>query len=88
MRRIRNEVAHNTNPISFDTQEIKSRCLELAFAGDVDYDTVRNRFLANCQELIAALHLLVADWLLKEGKTKIRIRRSKALRHFLAELKH
>jgi hypothetical protein len=74
IRSIRNEVAHDMNPVSFDTDSIKSRCLELRFvdayphAPRGSYASIRDKFLATTHLMTACLHLYTADRLFQKAK--------------------
>jgi|SRR5208282_4535815 len=85
IRSVRNEAAHDMNPISFDTDTIKSRCLELRFA-EAKYDSARDRFLVNVHLIIAAIHLKCAEHEMRKAKTKVRPRGYRGMKHFAARL--
>jgi hypothetical protein len=57
IRLIRNEVAHNMNPIRFETKAIANRCRELSVIADqaIDPDNLRLRFLATVHTLSGVL---------------------------------
>lgn len=61
IRNIRNEVAHNMNPVSFDDSRIKSRIIELNFGGESEWDPdkPKDKFLAIVHLIAGALHLVL-----------------------------
>jgi hypothetical protein len=69
IRKIRNEVAHNMNPLSFETPEIANRCLQLEFAkrsiaGQTTPPDLRGKFLFT-------VHFFTAALLLKAGESAL-----------------
>jgi hypothetical protein len=63
VRTIRNEVAHNMNPISFETESIKARCLEIKISDQHIFphrsgikDT-KDRFISTVYFMVASLAL-------------------------------
>jgi hypothetical protein len=68
IRKIRNEVAHNMNPVSFDLPTIASRCRELVFAketipGQQTPPDLRGKFLVTVQVYVGILMLRAADYM-------------------------
>jgi hypothetical protein len=66
IRVIRNEVAHNMNPVSFDTPEIASRCRELKLAnesigGKIEPPDLRAKFLVTVKFYTANLLMRAGD---------------------------
>jgi hypothetical protein len=57
IRLIRNEVAHNINPVTFETQEIANRCRELSLVSDQGFDQndLRMRFLVTIHTFSSVL---------------------------------
>jgi hypothetical protein len=70
IRTIKNEVAHNMNPVSFALPEIANRCRELKMFGDsiTEPQNLRMRFLATVQLLAGALGLKSREDQLPEAK--------------------
>ena len=70
VRAIRNQVAHNMNPVSFAVPEIANRCRELRMFGDAitEPQNLRMRFLATVQILAGALGLKSQEDQLSEAK--------------------
>jgi hypothetical protein len=62
INKIRNQFAHDMNPISFETSSIKDRCNEIALARTIEGpDTPRNRYLLSIQVILGLLILLDVD---------------------------
>jgi hypothetical protein len=66
IRKIRNEVAHNMNPVSFDNPTIASRCRELTFAkqsipGNQTSADLRGKFILSVYSYVGFLMLRAAD---------------------------
>jgi hypothetical protein len=66
IRRIRNEVSHNMNPVSFDLAAISSRCAELEFAkqsipGQQIPPDARGKFIFTVHFFVSALMLRACD---------------------------
>jgi hypothetical protein len=56
IRKIRNEFAHNADPIDFEEAKIKSQCTELSFSYHEKDHRPRGHFTASCLGILANIH--------------------------------
>ena len=64
IRKIRNDFAHsildsNSEPVSFNTQQIRDRCYSLKRVEDEKFDSPRHSFLRSCAAIWADINFIV-----------------------------
>lgn len=56
IRKIRNEFAHNPQPMDFDTQKLNDLCMNLVHDGFLDKVTAKKKFRRATMGVLAAIH--------------------------------
>ncbi len=63
VRDIRNKFAHLQEPLTFDSDQIKSRVLNILPTSSIKESDIRNNFILKMQSIVALMHLLIAGTL-------------------------
>lgn len=75
LRKIRNEVAHNMNPTSFDSEKIRAQCNELKFVKPLEYSNERKELRARFIHMIEMLSLALESTILTGILSKKKVER-------------